>query len=148
MLEATACYYPCGPHTMPRGRRGSFEVGGTGSAKHVTSGYIRIETANTNVPLMHRAAWIRNRRQASRRVATRRRDEAPAQKFPWISDVWVTYMCVCVPSPRHRDLSRMCAHCADRALRDLHSRAVTRRALCFQEMRADYYLGSSLTRNI
>jgi len=81
---------------------------------------IRIETANTNVSLMHCAVWIRNRRQASRRVASPRRDEAPAQKFPRIQDVRArtrARVCVCVYvlSSQYRDLSRICVHIARRA---------------------------------
>ena len=79
---------------------------------------VRIETANTNVSLMHCAVWIRNRRQASRRVASPRRDEAPAQKFPRIQDVRArtrARVCVYVLSSQYRDLSRICVHIARRA---------------------------------
>lgn len=62
-----------------------------GSAKHVTSRYTYRDTANTNAPLMHRAAWIHNRCQASRR-----RDGAPARvKFPrFIANVCTPRKCI------------------------------------------------------
>lgn len=68
VMTKTACYHLRCPHNVEGESRILWGRGVTGSTKHVTSGYIRIETANTNVPLMHRAVWIRNRRQASRRV--------------------------------------------------------------------------------
>ena len=90
---------------------------------------IRIETANTNVSLMHCAVWIRNRRQASRRVASPRRDEAPAQKFPRIQDVRArtrarVCVCVCMCFRLSTAIYREYV-CTSHGVQDLHSRAVT-----------------------
>lgn len=53
----------------------------------------------------------------------------------------VCYVYVCVPSPRHHDLSRMCAHRAACIARPAFSRGNA--SLLPRDVRADYYLGSS-----
>jgi len=85
---------------------------------------IRIETANTNVPLMHRAAWIRNRRQASRRVASAR----------WsCAEISTDLKCVgCACASASRFIANVhVVHC------EISAFSITHRALCFREMRAD-----------